>query len=81
MQNRRVAGTLATMATLILKSLAIGFVAVGGFMVILMGDDLSSIEDVLTVFIGAPIVSWPATLIIAGLAWLVFAAIAEHRHR
>jgi hypothetical protein len=64
------------MATLILKSLAAGYVLVFLFGLVLMSQT-TGIPAWGYLFM--PILFWPATLIIAAIALLVFIAILEHK--
>jgi hypothetical protein len=63
------------MATLILTSLAAGYALVFLFALVVMRP---GIAEAGLLFI-APIALWPATLIVAGLAFLVLLAILEHQ--
>ncbi len=63
------------MATLILKSLATGYILTAIGLIVLGVTKGSSIA--IAFFL--PIFVWPATLIVSGLALLVFKAIEENR--
>ncbi len=65
----------SVMATLILKSLATAYVIVGIFILVASGGS----ENAAMAFFLGPIAFWPATLVVSGLALLVYLAIAEHR--
>jgi hypothetical protein len=65
------------MATLILASLIVGYVVVFLFWLV-MGAGMHEQGTFLVALIG-PVFFWPATLSIAGIAFLVFLAIAEHK--
>jgi len=62
------------MATLLLKSLATGYIIVAIGIAIMMGDSAPLYSALFM-----PIILWPALLIVSGLALLVFKAIDENK--
>ena len=62
------------MATVVLLSLAAGYVLVGGFFLVIGFGS----EDALMLLLAGPLVAWPATLIVSFITMLVILAIAEN---
>jgi len=69
----------SSMATLILKSLITGYALVALFCMLTLGN--GSPGAPFYFFFIIPIFWWPATLIVSGLALLVYKAIEEQKHK
>lgn len=66
------------MATLLLKSIITGYALVAAFTLVMYSGNLSAMGGIAVIFI-MPIILWHATLIVSGLALLVYKAIEEQK--